>query len=109
MRLFAKMAAAVAIFTLGVLAALHAQSSQPSIPQWQIDAGGKMAFEVASIKPTSSGHKRPGMETPPGRFVARYATVKMLLAFAFNRSKGGFELNDDRERTGLGLLGEVRH
>ena len=33
---------------------LQAQSpatQSPAVPQWQIDAGGKMAFEVASIKP----------------------------------------------------------
>jgi len=38
--------------------ALSAQS--PEIPQWQIDAGGKMAFEVASIHQT-----KPGEFTPP--------------------------------------------
>jgi hypothetical protein len=37
---------------------LQAQSAggaaaQPTVPQWQIDAGGNMAFDVASIKPSS--------------------------------------------------------
>jgi len=41
----------------GVVAALRAQSpkgqapaAQPPTPQWQIDAGGKMEFDVASVK-----------------------------------------------------------
>ena len=38
--------------------ALGAQAQE--IPQWQIDAGGKMAFEVASIHQT-----KPGEFTPP--------------------------------------------
>jgi hypothetical protein len=30
------------------------QASQPPIPQWQIDAGGKKAFDVASVKPDTA-------------------------------------------------------
>src|ERR1700730_8043963 len=26
----------------------------PPVPQWQIDAGGKMAFDVASVKPNTA-------------------------------------------------------
>src|SRR5260370_13271138 len=40
------------------IAAPTAQSQ--SVPQWQTDAGGKMAFEVASIKPS-----KPGTFIPP--------------------------------------------
>src|SRR5205807_8263788 len=40
------------------IAAPTAQSQ--SVPQWQTDAGGKMAFEVASIKPS-----KPGTFVPP--------------------------------------------
>ena len=32
--------------------------ASPAVPQWQIDAGGKMAFDVASIKPDKSGGRR---------------------------------------------------
>ena len=34
---------------------LLGQSAQSAVPQWQIDAGGKMAFDVASVKPNKSG------------------------------------------------------
>jgi uncharacterized protein (TIGR03435 family) len=46
---------------LAATSSLHAQSAkapapvvQPSMPQWQIDAGGKMEFEVASVKPNTA-------------------------------------------------------
>ena len=32
----------------------QAPATQPATPQWQIDAGGKMAFDVASVKPNDS-------------------------------------------------------
>jgi uncharacterized protein (TIGR03435 family) len=55
---------AVTLF-VGVAASLRAQSvagqalaSQPSAPQWQIDAGGKMEFDVASVKRNKSGSPR---------------------------------------------------
>jgi uncharacterized protein (TIGR03435 family) len=35
---------------------VRAQAAQsPMVPQWQIDAGGKMAFDVASVKQNKSG------------------------------------------------------
>ena len=34
---------------------LLGQSAQSAVPRWQIDAGGKMAFDVASVKPNKSG------------------------------------------------------
>ena len=34
---------------------LLGQSAQSAVPQRQIDAGGKMAFDVASVKPNKSG------------------------------------------------------
>jgi uncharacterized protein (TIGR03435 family) len=50
--------AALAVMVVGVVMAapiLRAQApAAPSpTPQWQIDAGGKMAFDVASVKPSS--------------------------------------------------------
>jgi uncharacterized protein (TIGR03435 family) len=46
------------LYALVCAAPLVAQQSA-SLPQWQIDAGGKMAFEVASIKPSPPGAFRP--------------------------------------------------
>ena len=47
---------AVTLF-LGLMVPVHAESAkgqapavQPPTPQWQIDAGGKMEFDVASVK-----------------------------------------------------------
>jgi hypothetical protein len=46
-----------ATLLLGSVAPVHAQSlkgqapaAQPPTPQWQIDAGGKMEFDFASVK-----------------------------------------------------------
>jgi len=36
-------------------AAVQAPTTQPPTPQWQKDAGGKMTFDVASVKPNKSG------------------------------------------------------
>lgn len=50
-----------ATLLVSVLATLRAQSAkgqgppaQPPTPQWQIDAGGRMAFDVASVKPNTA-------------------------------------------------------
>jgi uncharacterized protein (TIGR03435 family) len=43
---------------LGALTAAWAQAPTPqstAIPQWQTDAGGKMEFDVASVKPNKAG------------------------------------------------------
>lgn len=49
-------ALSVPVVTLALTARLQAQApaTQPPTPQWQIDAGGKMAFDVASVKPDKS-------------------------------------------------------
>jgi uncharacterized protein (TIGR03435 family) len=46
-------AVVLAVFVGVVAAQLKAQS--PTVPQWQVDAGGKMAFDVASVKQNKSG------------------------------------------------------
>ena len=53
---------------LGVIMAsgLIAQAKSPQVPQWQRDAGGKMAFDVASVKENKSGlsSNRPSSNIP---------------------------------------------
>ena len=41
----------------------QAPVASPPIPQWQKDAGGKMAFDVASVKSNKSG-SRPTSNVP---------------------------------------------
>jgi bla regulator protein blaR1 len=52
--------AAASMIVVVPAAFAQASPSPPAVPQWQKDAGGKMAFEVASIHPT-----KPGEFTPP--------------------------------------------
>jgi uncharacterized protein (TIGR03435 family) len=58
---------------LGV--ALGAQSPQP--------AATAPSFEVASVKPNSSGDGRVMIQNPPGRFVATNITLRMLIRNAY--------------------------
>src|SRR4029079_18822951 len=58
---------------LGV--ALGAQSPQPTATA--------PAFEVASVKPNSSGDGRVMMQNQPGRFIATNITLRMLIRNAY--------------------------
>jgi uncharacterized protein (TIGR03435 family) len=57
-RLIIATAGFVAVIVAGALTAsrlgAQAPATLPAVPQWQIDAGGKMAFDVASVKPDKS-------------------------------------------------------
>jgi bla regulator protein BlaR1 len=74
------------ILLSAVVAVLRAQS--PDVPDWQKAAGGKMAFDVASVKPTSrpelpsfpldSGNAKPS----GGRFSASFGVASYIL-FAY--------------------------
>jgi bla regulator protein BlaR1 len=79
--------------------AVLAQQSPP-IPQWQLAAGGKMAFEVASVKPSPPGAFRPPNfpldpgpafaaprtgEPPRGRFSAHFPLI-VYITFAYKLS-----------------------
>jgi bla regulator protein BlaR1 len=81
--------------TLFLIAGCTAASAQPpAVPEWQTAAGGKMAFEVASIKPSN-----PGKFTPPafpldsgdayasvnGRFSADFP-LGVYISFAYKLS-----------------------
>jgi uncharacterized protein (TIGR03435 family) len=51
-------AGVMAMAAAGALTSAWAQASatqSPAVPQWQIDAGRKMEFDVASVKPNKSG------------------------------------------------------
>src|SRR5580692_11435398 len=70
------------------------QTEAPAVAAWQIAAGGKMAFEVASIRPSD-----PGKFTPPafpldagdayastgGRFSADFP-LSVYITFAYKLS-----------------------
>ena len=69
---------------VGMMNAPSLRAQSPDVPDWQAAAGGKMAFEVASVKPLKPGGKdwRPRMPlfdlsngnavAPGGRFFADY-------------------------------------
>src|SRR5579872_1509931 len=81
------------------LACLQAESTSASqarripAPQWQINAGGKMAFDIASVKVNKSGSPvtsmnillTPGDALRPtgGRFRVTNSPLQTLLAFAY--------------------------
>src|SRR5579862_452666 len=50
----------------------------------QAAAGGKIAFEVASIKPNRSGDNRSSIGIRPGKFITTGAATKTIIEFAYN-------------------------
>jgi bla regulator protein blaR1 len=76
---------------LGLMAPAHAQSAkgralavQPQTPQWQIDAGGKMEFDAASIKPNRSGDGgHNNLALPGGHIVWTSFSLRQLMAQAY--------------------------
>ena len=68
-------------------------AQSPGVPDWQTAAGGKMAFEVASVKPTKE-FKPPGFpldpgdaKPPGGRFSAVFPLVDFV-TFAYKLNPG---------------------
>ena len=45
------------LLTSSFLEAQATAAQSPTVPQWQIDAGGKMAFDAASVKPNKSNDR----------------------------------------------------
>jgi uncharacterized protein (TIGR03435 family) len=99
-RLFLTAAGVVALtapIILGELTAprLRAQAptvQSPAVAQWQIDAGGKMAFDVASVKSNKSNDPSnsnvplgPGDTYSPsgGLFSAKHTTLLNYIMFAY--------------------------
>jgi Protein of unknown function (DUF3738) len=91
-----------AFAALLAISALRAQS--PDVPDWQKAAGGKMSFELASVKrfttpppptfPLDAGNAKP----PGGRFSASFS-LAAYISFAYK-----LEPNVDRaviDKTGL--------
>jgi bla regulator protein BlaR1 len=79
------------LFLSSALMAIGVTTAQsPGVPDWQTAAGGKMAFEVASVKPTKKPRFPPGIfpldignaKTAGGRFSATFS-VKAFVAFAY--------------------------
>jgi uncharacterized protein (TIGR03435 family) len=72
-------------------------AAEPGIPQWQIDAGGKMEFDVASVKlskPGDEGYREnfaltlgPNMR-PIGNLMSVNVPLRVLIGFAFKISGG---------------------
>ena len=77
------------LFISTALMAIGVTTAQsPGVPDWQTAAGGKMAFEVASVKPAKM-FRRPNFpldpgdaKTPGGRFSATFSLVDYV-AFAY--------------------------
>jgi uncharacterized protein (TIGR03435 family) len=81
----------------GQSAASQALAGQPSVPQWQTDARGKMAFDVASVKQNKSGQPPSGprptsnfplddgptYSTNGGLFSATNWPLRVYIAFAY--------------------------
>jgi uncharacterized protein (TIGR03435 family) len=70
-----------------------ATAQSPGVPDWQIAAGGKMAFEVASVKP-AKGFRPPNFplgpgdaKTPGGRFSGTLPLV-VCVTFAYKLEPG---------------------
>jgi bla regulator protein blaR1 len=79
------------------------QAQSPYVPDWQIAAGGKMAFDVASVKPTT-GFKlsnfplTPGDAKPPGGRFSAGMSLPIYINFAY---KLGSNPEQDRVVTHL--------
>jgi uncharacterized protein (TIGR03435 family) len=99
-RLFLATICVAALVLLVVASALtaprlqaQAPASPPRMTQWQIDAGGKMAFDVASVKPSEPGSSRGGnvsmaegdyVKPTEGLFIARNFPLFAYIEFAYN-------------------------
>ena len=99
MKLFPEMLArAVLSVTLGVCAAATPADAQSStVPDWQIAAGGKMAFDVASVKRTAPDEPThwniplgPGDSYSPtgGLFSVTNIQLSVLIGFAYKLTPG---------------------
>src|SRR5260370_1020942 len=77
---------------LGVLLLVAAGAQTPSVPPWQTAAGGKMAFGVASVRPSPPTFSPPSFPLDPahayrptgGRFKADFPlTVYIQFAYKY--------------------------
>src|SRR5579872_1439672 len=95
-------AGVVRLLCLTACLALTLRAQAPT-PQWQIDAGGKTAFEVASVKPTQV-RARPASNVPllgdayaptGGLFSATSTPLMNYLRFAFKDQKLAYQETPD--------------
>jgi bla regulator protein blaR1 len=104
MTLRAATAGMVTMAVLLVMGAL-AWAQSPTVPQWQTDAGGKMAFDVASVKLNRSGvppsGDRPGSNVSldgdayspnGGLFSGRNLPLYTYMIFAYKISGSQYQL-----------------
>jgi hypothetical protein len=89
-----RIAEIVGVVVLSLLGALvYAQTAADTIPDWQKAAGGKLSFEVASIKLGDPAKFAPpssaldyldsfGGANPHGRFVGQFP-LQVYVAFAY--------------------------
>jgi Protein of unknown function (DUF3738) len=95
----------VLLLIVSVVAAAIPQSEgqTSSMPQWQTAAGGKMQFDVASVKPTQSAG-RPATNVPllgdvyaptGGLFSATNTPLMNYLRFAFKDMKLAYQSTSD--------------
>ena len=85
------------LFLLGS-SPLRGQSAQSAVPQWQVDAGGKMAFDVASVKPNKSDDRGinanlpltlgPNLPAVGNLFSVTNTPLRFLIGFAYKLSVG---------------------
>jgi bla regulator protein blaR1 len=81
---------AIAAF-LAVLCVASQASAQRNVPDWETKAGGKMEFEVASIKPAEPGKRieanialnTDNEPVPPGGRLVVQGTLSDLIEFAY--------------------------
>lgn len=82
---------AVGLITLAIPVALGLAQATKEMPNWQKAAGGKMAFEVATIKPAEPGKRiQPNIglnmddePIPPGGRLLVQGTIPALIDFAY--------------------------
>jgi bla regulator protein BlaR1 len=88
---------------VGVLTAPRLRAQSPAVPAWQTAGGGKMAFDVASVKPTQT-RGRPTSNVPligdayaptGGLFSATNTSLMNYLRFAFKDIKLAYQATPD--------------
>jgi uncharacterized protein (TIGR03435 family) len=88
---------AAARVAAGILVVTCSLTAQSGAPQWQIDAGGKMSFEVASVKASEPGDHGYRMNfpltlgpnfVPVGNRMSVNVPLRVLIGFAYKLSPG---------------------
>jgi bla regulator protein blaR1 len=97
----ATLAAAIAVLSISSVAQLAPSTVQP-VPEWQKAAGGKMEFEVASIRPAPPGaswHSNMDFSVedaaiPPGGHLSATTQLGGMVNFAYKLLLAGSRANE---------------